>query len=145
MSYCKPRRIQIGSNHPCPRPLGQIRQDQADRTLSDYQNGLPGLQTKGLNTFDAGIHRLDKTSLFEADAIRDANRPLLDNPVHHPDVFREASTGRLEARRTAPFLILVPRREVLVRELIPSRAGIVINPSTRSPTLNLRTPSPTFA
>src|SRR5258708_1638288 len=97
--------MQIGSNHPSPRSLRQSRKDQTYWALSHYQHGLPRLQTKRLNTFDAGIHRLNKTCLFEADAVRDANRPLLDNPVHYPDVFRKPPTGRLEPSRATDFLV----------------------------------------
>src|SRR5258708_8462472 len=103
--------MQIGSNHPSPRSLRQSRKDQTYWALSHYQHGLPRLQTKRLNTFDAGIHRLNKTCLFEADAVRDANLPLLDHPVHYPDVFRKPSTRRLEPSHATAFLVRGPLRK----------------------------------
>src|ERR1019366_8908005 len=94
------------------------RKDQANGTLPNHQHGLPRLQTKGLNTFDAGIHRFDKTRLFKTDAVRDAHRSLLDDPVHHPDVFRKSSTRRLESRRATDFLVGGALREGFVAAVI---------------------------
>src|ERR1700686_5250157 len=110
--------MQIGSNHPGPGPLGQSRKDQTYRTLPHHQHGLPRLQTKSLNPFDACIHRLDKTCLLEADGVRDAHRSLLDNPVHHPDVFRKSSTRRLEPSRATNLLVGATLREGFVAAVI---------------------------
>src|SRR5260370_435640 len=110
--------MQIGSNHPSPRPLRQSRKDDAYWPLPNHQHGLPRFQTEGLNTFDAGIHRLDKTCLLEADAIGDAHRSLLDNPVHHPDVFRKSSARRLEPSRATHLLVGGALREGFVLAVI---------------------------
>src|ERR1700694_2219370 len=118
ISYCKPRRMQIGSNHPSPRPLRQSSKDQTYWALPNHQHGLPRFQTKGLNTFDACIHGLDKACLLEADAVRDAQRSLLDNPVHHPDIFRKSSARRLETRRASDLLVSCALREGLVLAVI---------------------------
>src|SRR6266403_578713 len=118
ISYCKPRRMQIGSNHPSPCPLRQSRKDDTYWTLPNHQHGLPRFQAKRLNTFDAGIHRLDKTCLLEADAVRDAHRSLLDNPIHYPDIFRKSSARRLEAGRASDLLVSCALREGLVLAVI---------------------------
>src|SRR5450631_1397206 len=118
--------MQIGSNHTSPRPLRQSRQDQTNWTLPNDQHGLLRFQAKGLNTFDAGIHRLDKTCLLETDAVRDANRSLLDNPVHHPDVFGKSSARRLEPSGAANFLVRSALREGFVAAVITLSAGDVM-------------------
>src|SRR5258708_31622299 len=118
--------MQIGRNHRSPRSLRQSRKDQPYWALPHYQHGLPRLQTKRLNTFDAGIHRLNKTCLFEADAVRDANRPLLDNPVHYPDVFRKPSTRRLEPSRATDFLVGGALRKGFVAAVITFSTGNIM-------------------
>src|SRR6267378_7788962 len=110
--------MQIGSNHPSPRPLRQSRQDETYRALPNHQHGLSRFQTKRLNTFDACIHRLDKTRLLEADSVRDAHCSLLDNPVQYPDVFRKSSARRLEACRASNFLVSGTLREGFVAAVI---------------------------
>src|SRR5258708_34246859 len=115
--------MQIGSNHPSPRSLRQCRKDQPYWPLPNYQPVLSRLQTKRLNTFDAGIHRLNKTCLFEADAVRDANRPPLDNPVHYPDVFRKPSTRRLEPSCATDFLVGGALRKGFVAAVIKFSTG----------------------
>src|SRR5258706_3239330 len=87
------------------------------------QIALCRLQTKRLNPVDAGIQRLNKTCLFEADAVRDANRPPLDNPVHYPDILRKPSTRRLETSCAAYLLVGGALCEGLVAAVITFSTG----------------------
>src|SRR5208337_3403365 len=123
MSHCKPRRIQIGSNHPCPYPFRQSRKYQTYWPLTYHQHGFAGFKVKGLYTFDAGIHGLDKACLLKTNAVRDAYRTLFDDPVHHPDIFGESSPGGLESGRTANFLVGGALGEGLVAAVIAFMAG----------------------
>jgi hypothetical protein len=61
-----------------------------------------------LQRFDplhASVHWLDKARLRERHSIRDANRALTDDPIHHPNILGKAATGGLEASRAAHFLV----------------------------------------
>jgi hypothetical protein len=144
ISYCKPRRMQIGSNHPSPRPLRQDRKDDTYWTLPNHQHGLSRLQMKGLNTFDASIHRLDKTCLLKADAVRDAHRSLLDNPVHYPDVFRKSSTRRLEPGRATNLFVGGTLREGLVAAVITFSTRDVMKHNDPIPNNELTNAFPNF-
>jgi len=73
--------------------------------LSNDQNGLFALQPKGLDPFHAGVYGLYEAGLLKADAVRDWYGTVLNDPVHHPDVFSEAAAGRLKSGGAADFLV----------------------------------------
>src|SRR2546430_747861 len=104
-TYCKPLRIQIGSDYGRSSPLCQSSQYDTDGSLTNYQNCFPSLHLQSLNTFHAGVHRLNKTGLFKRDVIVNANRSALHNPIHNANVLGETTSGRLESRRATNFLI----------------------------------------
>src|SRR5258708_25989980 len=99
---------------------------------------------KGLNTFDACIHRLDKTCLLEADAVRDAHRSLLDDPIHDPDVFRKSSTRRLEPCRASDLLVICALRAGLVAAARTFTTRGVLKPNNPFPNTALTNASPNF-
>src|SRR5580704_7931651 len=104
-NYSKPLGIQIGSNNRGPCPPGQYTKYDADWALPDGQHGLPGLQAQSFNSLHAGVYRLYKTGLLKGNARGNSYGSLLDDPIHHPNVFGEASAGRLESGGASHLLI----------------------------------------
>ncbi len=86
----------------------------------------PGLQAKGFNALHAGIYRLDEAGLLERDAVGDADRALLDDPVHHANVFGEPAARRLESGRATDFLIGGALGESLVPAVVALAARDVV-------------------
>src|SRR5580692_564128 len=72
------------------------------------------MQVQGVNTFQTGIYRLNKTSLLEGNAVRDSDGTMLDDPVHNADVLRESASRRFETGGAANFLVGGALRESLV-------------------------------
>ena len=105
LSYCKPRRIQIGSNHPCPGPFRQSRQDQSNRTLAHNQHRLARLQPRVSIPLMHVFTGSAKDACSKLMPSGNTHRPLLDNPVHHPDIFGKTSARRLESRRAPNLLV----------------------------------------
>src|SRR6266404_2967742 len=116
--------MQIGSNHPSPRPLRQSRQDETYRALPNHQH--------------------DKTCLLEADAVRDAHRSLLDDPIQDPDVFRKSSTRRLEPSRASDLLISCALREGFVAAVITFSTRDVMKHNHPIPDSELTNAFPNF-
>src|SRR5579862_5020437 len=63
------------------------------------------MQAEGFDPLHAGVDRLDEAGLLEGDLIGNANRTVLDDPIHDADVFGKPAAGRLKACRAAYFLI----------------------------------------
>src|SRR5271166_989253 len=103
--YSKPLGIQIGSNNRGPGSARQHTQYDADGPLPDSQYRLACLQPQRLDALHAGVDWLQKTRLLKRDPLRNLYRPLLDDPIHHPDVFGEPPAGRLKACRASNQLI----------------------------------------
>ncbi len=56
----------------------------------------------------------------------DANRTSLDDPIHNPDIFGEAATGRFEARSAADFFVRLALGECLMFAVVTMAAWDVV-------------------
>ena len=65
----------------------------------------PALEAESFDPFHAGIYRFNKTGLLERDAFGNLDGALLDDPIHHANVFGETSAGRLESGSASHLLI----------------------------------------
>src|SRR5215469_12426088 len=120
---CKPLRKQIGSNNSHPTLTSQYRQNDTDRPLANYQNGLARIKSQRLYAFHAGVDRLDKGSLLERYLAGNADHAAAaDDPIHYPDVLRKASATRLIARRCANLLVRRALRKNLVFAVVTATA-----------------------
>ena len=86
----------------------------------------PRLQTQGLNAFHAGVDRFDKAGLLERNAVGNADRAVLDDPVHDSDVFGETAAGGLESGGAADFLVGGALGESFVLAIETLAAGDVV-------------------
>jgi hypothetical protein len=76
-----------------------------------------------MNALQAGVHRFDEAGLLERNVVRDANRAVLDDPVHYTYIFGETPARRLETGCAANFLIrgALSERLVLAIETVTTR------------------------
>src|SRR5271157_1894432 len=122
-----PLRKQIGSNYPCAFPAGKNGKDDSNWALADHQYRFVLLQPECLDTFHAGVNRLDKRGLFERNPVGDANHAAaLDDPVHHAHELREASTAGLVTGRDPHLLVCRALRKDFVLAVITLVAGNVM-------------------
>src|SRR5207244_12189831 len=66
--YCKPLRIQIGSNYAGPGALSQYTQQDTNWPLTYYQNRFTLLELQSFNSLHASVYRLHETGLLKGDS-----------------------------------------------------------------------------
>src|SRR5208337_2933899 len=125
-SYSKPLGIQIGSDNGCTRPAGEHGEDNTDGPLANHEHGFARFEAQRRDPFQAGVYRLHEASLFKRNTLRDFYRAQLDNPIHHPDVFRETSARGFKTGGASDFLISRALGEGLVTAVETPAAGDVM-------------------
>src|SRR5689334_12176267 len=85
--------------------MHQHREHEPDRALAENDNNIVRLRVALHDGFEAGVEWLDKCRALEGNVIGDALDAGFHDPVHHPDVLREAAAGGLKAGRDPNFLV----------------------------------------
>src|SRR5581483_9148917 len=95
----------IGRHHLCTSAFRQQRKDQPYGSLSQHCHDVARPQLQQLDPLEASINRFYPTCLIERNTIGNALNAALHNPIHHANILRESTAGRLiSGRNTYPLI-----------------------------------------
>src|SRR5581483_11114406 len=95
----------IGRHHLCTSAFRQQRKDQPYGSLSQHCHDVARPQLQQLDPLEASINRFYPPCLIERNTIGNALNAALHNPIHHANILRESTAGRLiSGRNTYPLI-----------------------------------------